>query len=124
MAPAPQPTSLIFQAAVERPLSTVFCHANGTWEGHDYRVEAIVERPGLDAFDVVMDFRDLEAALDAQLAPMAGRLLSELGMKDPSELAQRLFRNLAPHVPGPAHLTEVTLTDGAGRKVAVRAESA
>ena len=58
----------------------------------------------------------------AQLAPMAGRLLSELGMKDPSELALRLFRDLAPHVPSPAHLTEVTLTDGAGRKVAVRAE--
>lgn len=123
MAPHPQPTSLIFQAAVERPLSMVFRKSDGTWEGHDYRVEAVVERPGLDAFDVVMDFRDLEAALDARLAPMAGRLLADLGMKDPSELAARLFRDLSSHVPAPAHLTEITLTDGTGRKIGVRAQS-
>ena len=64
----PGSTSLLFQAAVERPLNVVFQAADGRWEGHDYRVEVVTERQGLDGFDVVMDFRDLEAALDELLA--------------------------------------------------------
>jgi len=77
--PAPaSPRPLSFQAAVERPVSVVFRTVGGAWEGHDYRVEVIAEREGLDAFDVVMDFRDLEAALDRFLSPLNGQLLSNL----------------------------------------------
>lgn len=111
---------LQFQAAVERPLSVVFRAAGGTWEGHDYTVEVITARRGLDGFDVVMDFRDLEAALDRILAPFQGKLLSELGFKGPLELARNLAGELAPHVPAPARLLEVALTDGRGRRLAVR----
>ena len=111
---------LTFQAAVERPLSVVFRHADGRWEGHDYRVEVLTERMGLDGFDVVMDFRDLEATLDGLLAPLQGRLLSELGLADPLALAQRLLAELAPKVPAPARLASVTLTDGRGRRISVR----
>lgn len=110
-----------FQAAVERPLSVVFRSGDGAWEGHDYRVEVIAEREGLDDFDVVADFRDLEAALDALLAPLNGHLLSELGLAGPQELAQRLLSELAPKVPAPARLAEVALTDGRGRRLALRA---
>jgi 6-pyruvoyl-tetrahydropterin synthase len=108
--------SLRFQAAVERPLSVVFRAPDGRWEGHDYRVEVITERRGLDAFDVVMDFRDLETALDTLLQPLGGRLLSELGLSGPQDLAERILAELAPRVPVGVHLASVALTDGRGRR--------
>lgn len=113
-------SDLLFQAAVERPLSVVFRTPGGTWEGHDYRVEVITERKGLDAFDVVMDFRDLEAALDAWLTPLGGRLLADAGIPGPVELARRLLEELAPRVPTPARLVEVALIDGRGRRISVK----
>lgn len=118
--PAPA-SQLRFQAAVERPLSVVFRLPDGRWEGHDYRVEALTERQGLDAFDVVVDFRDLEAALDAFLTPLQGRLLSDLGMAEPLDLAARLLAELGPKVPAPARLASITLTDGQGRRLSLRA---
>lgn len=112
---------LRFQAAVERPLSVVFRRADGAWEGHDYRVEVLAERQGLDGYDVVVDFRDLEAALDALLAPLAGRLLSEAGLDGPAALARHLLEGLAPTVPTPARLASVSLMDGQGRRFSLRA---
>lgn len=108
-----------FEAAVTRPLSVVFRRGEA-WEGHDYTVEVVTARQGLDAFDVVMDFRDLEAALDRALAPLQGRLLADVGLVDPLALATRLAADLAPFVPAPARLAEVALTDGRGRRLAVR----
>ncbi|WLT31090.1 6-carboxytetrahydropterin synthase [Geothrix sp. PMB-07] len=117
MAPAP---ALHFEAAVTRPLSVVF-QTGDRWEGHDYTVEVITTRQGLDGFDVVVDFRDLEAALDRSLAPLQGRLLSEVGLAGPLALAQRLLAELPPFVAAPARLREVALTDGRGRRLAVQA---
>lgn len=111
---------LTFEAAVERPLSVVFQARDGKWEGHDYTVEVITSRQGLDGFDVVMDFRDLENVMDRILAPFQGKLLSELGLAGPLELARKLAGELAPHVPPPARIAEVALTDGRGRRLAVR----
>ena len=116
--PASRP--LRFEAAVQRPLSVVYRSAAGAWEGHDFTVEVIVAREGLDAFDVVVDFRDLEAALDALLEPMQGRLLEDLGIKDPMDLARRLAAALDSRVAAPARLLEVGLTDGRGRRLALR----
>lgn len=110
---------LIFEAAVTRPLSGVF-RTGEAWEGHDYTVEVIAERQGLDGFDVVVDFRDLEAALDRSLAPLQGKLLSELDLDGPLALARRLLIELTPFVPAPARLKEIALTDGRGRRLAVR----
>lgn len=115
MSPA---SPLHFEAAVTRPLSVVF-RAGEAWVGHDYTVEVVAERPGLDGFDVVVDFRDLEAALDRSLAPLQGCLLSDLGLEGPLALAQRLLADLAPFVPAPARLKEVALTDGTGRRLAL-----
>ncbi|WP_243303598.1 hypothetical protein [Geothrix oryzisoli] len=113
------PTSpLIFEAAVTRPLSVVF-RAGEAWEGHDYTVEVVAARPGLDGYDVVVDFRDLEAALDRSLAPLQGKLLTDLGLDGPLALAQRLLAELTPFVPTPARLKEIALTDGRGRRLAV-----
>ena len=108
-----------FSAAVERPLSTVWRAADGRWEGHDFLVEVVTTREGLDAFDVVMDFRELEAHLDRILEPLQGRLLSELGLSGPLDLAYKFVRELAPLVPAPARLSEVALTDGRGRRLSV-----
>ena len=113
------PSAHHFEAAVTRPLSVVFRRGDA-WEGHDYTVEVVAERQGLDPFDVVVDFRDLEAALDRALAPIQGRLLADLGLADPQALATRLMADLAPFVPAPARLAEVALTDGRGRRLAVR----
>ena len=116
---APAKSKLRFQAAVERPFSGVFCTRSGGWEGHDYLVEIVAEREGLDAMDVVVDFRDLEAALDRWLAPLDGLLLPEAGIGSPSALAQRLLDELAPQVPPPARIARVTLTDGRGCRISV-----
>ena len=113
-------SAFFFEAAVERPLSVVFRRADGTWEGHDYLVEVVAGRTGLDAMDVVVDFRDLEAALDALLAPMQGRLLSDLGLDGPLALAEKLARELAPTLAAPARLVSVALIDGRGRRLALR----
>ncbi len=106
-----------FQAAVERPLSVVFRAPDGALQGHDYRVEVITERRGLDGFDVVVDFRDLEAALDAILAPMDRKVLD---LEGPAALARQLTTALAPTVPAPARIAEVALADGRGRRTAFR----
>jgi 6-pyruvoyl-tetrahydropterin synthase len=111
---------LHFEAAVTRTLSVVF-RTGGHWEGHDYTVEVVAARQGLDGFDVVVDFRELEAALDRSLAPLQGRLLADLGLDGPLALAQRLTAELAPFVAAPARLKEVALTDGTGRRLVVRA---
>ena len=113
-------SDLRFQAAVERPLSVVFRTPAGAWEGHDYRVEVVTERKGLDAMDVVMDFRELEAALDKWLAPLHGQLLSEVGLRGPVDLAQRILEELTPKVPAPARLVEVALIDGRGYRICVK----
>lgn len=117
----PGPTSSHhFEAAVERPLSVVFRTEDGTWEGHDYLVEVVTARQGLDGFDVVMDFRDLETTMDRVLAPFQGKLLSDLGLAGPKDLANKLLLDLAPHVPVPARISEIALTDGRGRRLAIR----
>jgi hypothetical protein len=114
------PVPMLFEAAVQRPLSVVYRSPGGRWEGHDYQVEVVVTRLGLDSYDVVMDFRELEAALDRLLEPLQGRLLEELGLAGPLELAGHLAAQLAPCVPAPARLAEVGLTDGRGRRLALR----
>jgi hypothetical protein len=100
-------------------LSVVF-KVGEAWEGHDYTVEIVTARQGLDDFDVVVDFRDLEDALDRSLAPIQGRLLSDLGLDSPLALSHRLLAELGPFVLAPARLKEVALTDGRGRRLSVQ----
>ncbi len=112
---------LCFQAAVERPFSAVIRRPDNTWEGHDWRVEVVAERIGLDPFDVVVDFRDLEAALDALLIPLQNRLLNDCGIACPTALAQYLFDALAPKISQPARLSSLSLKDGSGKRISLRA---
>ncbi len=112
----------VFEAAVQRPLGIVFLHPNGTWEGHDYLVEVVVEREGLDSFDVVMDFRELEAHLDVILDPFRGKLLSDLGIKNPIELAKHLVNQLERQVLAPAQIKEINLIDGHQQRITYRVD--
>ncbi len=112
-----QPSPPWFQAAVQRSLSVVFRLPDGRFEGHDYLVEVVTSRQGLDAFDVVVDFRDLELALDQALRPL-DRQVVDLG--GPAELSQQLADALEASVPPPAKLTEISLSDGRGTRVSLR----
>jgi 6-pyruvoyl-tetrahydropterin synthase len=110
----------IFQAAVEQALSLVFKDQEGRWEGHDYCVTVVAERPGLNEHDVVMDFRVLEAALNSALEPMRGHSLCELGMSEPIDVAKKIAEALAPAIAPPAKLAAVSLQDGTGRRVTLQ----
>ena len=112
----------MFEAAVQRPLSVVFSHPNGAWEGHDYMIEVVTQRKGLDGFDVVMDFRELETHLDTLLDPFRGKLLSEFEIHDPIELAQHLERGLKNHVLPPVHIKEINLIDGHHQRLTYRVD--
>ncbi|MEY3314856.1 MAG: 6-pyruvoyl tetrahydropterin synthase [Acidobacteriota bacterium] len=111
-----------FEAAVQRPLNIVFRHPNGAWEGHDYLIEVVTGRQGLDSFDVVMDFRELETHLDALLDPFRGKLLSELGINDPIELAKHIADGLEKHIPPPAQIKEINLIDGHQQRLSYRVD--
>jgi len=114
------PPPFIFQAAVERQLSLAFQNGAGHWEGHDYCVTAVAEREGLDGHGLVVDFRELEAALNSVLDAMRGHALGELGLDGPIDAAKKIADALAPTIESPARLAEVSLQDGAGRKVTLR----
>jgi 6-pyruvoyl-tetrahydropterin synthase len=116
----PDASPYIFQAAVEQTLSIVFQDREGRWEGHDYRVTVVTERLGLNEHDVVMDFRDLDAALNAALDPMRGHSLAELGMGAPIDVAKKIAETLAPAIPQPVKLASVSLQDGTGRSITLQ----
>ncbi|MCL1908718.1 MAG: 6-carboxytetrahydropterin synthase [Holophagaceae bacterium] len=115
-----QSSPYMFQAAVELPLSLVFKATEGCWEGHDYCVAVVVERCGLDENDVVMDFRVLESELKNIIGPLRGRLLSELGMEGPIDVAKKIAHEIGPSIRPPARLASVSLQDGTGRRVALK----
>lgn len=81
---------------------------------------AVAEREGLDGHGLVVDFRELEAALNSVLDAMRGHALGELGLDGPIDAAKKIADALAPTIESPARLAEVSLQDGAGRKVTLR----
>jgi 6-pyruvoyltetrahydropterin/6-carboxytetrahydropterin synthase len=60
--------------------------------GHNWRVCVRVAAPQLDAIGVVMDFHDLEKAVDAVIGPLHNRHLNETG---PFERANPSAENVA-----------------------------
>jgi hypothetical protein len=110
----------IFQAAVEKQLSLAFQNGAGQWEGHDYCVTAVAEREGLDEHGLVVDFRELEAALNTVLDAMRGCALGELGLDGPMDAAKKIANALSTTIAPPARLAEVSLQDGVGRRITLR----
>jgi len=113
-------SDLRFQAAVERSLSLASMNQEGALESRDYTVTVVAERVGLDESDVVIDFRILDATLDAVLEPMRGRTLQELGMDAPMDVTKRIAEAIAPSIAPPAALAAVSIQDGAGRRVTLK----
>jgi hypothetical protein len=121
-------SDLIFQAAVEAPLSLAFKNPDGAWEDRDYTVTVVAERTGLDAADVVVDFRALDAALDKALEPLRGRRLHGPGMESQTDaakwiaeaVASSIATSIAPSIAPPARLAAVSLQDGAGRRLTLK----
>ena len=95
-------------------------HVDGLIHSHAWTVEATVEGP--DDADIVMPADDLEDLLRMQVQPWTGHYLTTVDLgpwksfqplvwdKEPTveEIVRRLYRALAPHVPG---LVEVALTE-------------
>jgi 6-pyruvoyl-tetrahydropterin synthase len=76
-----------FEVGASRPLRALHRLPWGTEEErqpheHDYRIEVIVERDGLDERGVVCDLDVLGAGLDHVLARIAGRDLDEIKPAD------------------------------------------
>jgi len=103
----------IFQAAVEQQLSLGFLNQNGQWLKLDYLVTAVVERVGLDEFDVVMDFRVLETVLNDAIEPMRGECLQDLGLNGLNDLAKKIAKVIAPAIKPPVRLASVIIQDDA-----------
>jgi 6-pyruvoyl-tetrahydropterin synthase len=103
----------LFQAAVELPLSLILQDHKGQWAERGCLVTAVVERVGLDEFDVVMDFRVLEAALTDAIEHIRGRSLQDLGMNGLNELAEKIAKAIAPAIKPLVRLAAVIIRDDA-----------
>lgn len=122
----------VYEASVERE----FCasHAlrlpDGSLEpvhGHNWRLTVTVARPGLDAVETVMDFHELEAAVDRAIEPWQNRHLNdappfEAGGYNPSaeRVAQAVAEAVAPQLPDAVTLTRVSVTEAPGCVAAYR----
>ena len=112
-------TPLCFEAAVQRQL-VLACGLNGELTGHrEIIVEVIAASKALDLYDVVVDFRELEAMLDEQLRPLQGNLPENFGVRDLLQIASNIARNLAPRVPALSKITEINFIDNLGRCVSL-----
>jgi 6-pyruvoyltetrahydropterin/6-carboxytetrahydropterin synthase len=85
--------------------------------GHNWRVKVAVSTPELDAIGVVMDFHELERAVDRIIEPMHNRHLNELAAfaaLNPS--AENVALHIARSLSLPKHVrldsVEVWETDG------------
>jgi 6-pyruvoyltetrahydropterin/6-carboxytetrahydropterin synthase len=115
-----------YQATVQRE----FCAAHalrlpdGSLEprhGHNWRVWVTVAREELDELETVMDFHQLEAALDGVLAPWHNADLNEQtafseGNYNPSaeRVAQTIAEALMPSLPAGVALQSVRISEAPG----------
>lgn len=129
-------------ARYEITISKVFCasHAlrlpDGTLEpvhGHNWPVEVTVGSDRLDALETVMDFHDLEAAVDAVIAPWQNRDLNQCppfvqgdgdGWNPSAErVAEWIADRVSESLPGPVRLLSVRVGEAPGCFATVRLSS-
>jgi len=82
--------------------------------GHNYRVEVAVTSAALDEIGIVMDFRDLKAALKAVLSEMDHHYLNDLAVFEhcnPSaeHIARHIYTRLKVMLPPGIALAEVAV---------------
>ncbi len=82
--------------------------------GHNWRVEATVEAPELDALGMAVDFRVIKAELSAVLGRLDHGFLNEIApfdARNPSSenLARYVFEELKGRIPAPARVRRVAV---------------
>jgi 6-pyruvoyltetrahydropterin/6-carboxytetrahydropterin synthase len=88
--------------------------------GHNWEVTVRIASPRLDAMDTVMDFHQLERTLESVVGGWRNRHLNEVppfsGGVNPSaeRVAEVIATAVAPHVPAPAQVAEVRVTEAPG----------
>ncbi|MEM1165923.1 MAG: 6-carboxytetrahydropterin synthase [Planctomycetota bacterium] len=89
--------------------------------GHDWLVTLTIERDALDEDGLVCDFHALERALGAVLDPWRNRTLNDLppfagGEVNPTaeRVAEHIAGALTTHIPPPARLVSVRVTEAVG----------
>lgn len=116
----------MFEAVVERE----FCAAHalrlpgGSLEpvhGHNWHVAVAVSRNGLDHLETVMDFHQLEASVDAAIAPWRNANLNDCrpfagdGYNPSAErVAQAIAEAVTPALPEGVRLSWVSVTEAPG----------
>ena len=88
--------------------------------GHNWSVVVRVASPQLDAIDTVMDFHDLEQALEAIIGPWRNRHLNDVapflaGVNPSAErVAEVIGQNIAKSLKPPARVVEVRIGEAPG----------
>jgi len=96
--------------------------------GHSYRVEAVLEAPGLDADDLAVDFLEARAAIDAVAAELDYRNINEhpafRGRNTSAENIARFFAERLAESPAAkgARVAEVTVWEGPENRASYRPE--
>ena len=96
--------------------------ADGTCEAvhlHCWHITAAVHSPSLNTEGLVMDFLELKKLLCGVIEPFAGRRLEPLpcfaGRNASAEaVAYVIFESLSQHIPPPARLAYIEVTEAAG----------
>jgi len=104
-----------FEAAVQRKLLL-----KEYINGKSIMVEVVAVSKSLDEYDVVVDFRELELALDEQLLLLCGALSYDSDVKEVLAVALKLAENMASKVPVFAKIAEVSFVYDCGRRVSLR----
>jgi hypothetical protein len=112
--------TIYFEAAVKRQLVLARGVADEYFgEVRKMTVEVVVASEKLDQYDVVVDFRDLEMALDEQLKPMHDSLSNDVGVGDILKVASKLANKLSFIVPKSSKVKEINFIDNNGRRVSL-----
>ena len=114
----------MYELRIERVFSA--SHALRLYDGsleephaHDWRVLVYVAAEVLDAFEVVMDFHELERIVNGVLGPLDGADFNTHAAFDgvnptAERVAEHVFKAIAPQLPEPVKLTKVTVTEAPG----------
>jgi hypothetical protein len=111
---------LYFEAAVQRKLLLAGVPSGSCLDDKEIIVEVIAASERLNRYDVVVDFRELEAALDEQLILLQDNLPNNFGIRDMLLVASRLAEKIEPIMPALSKIMEISFIYNCGRRISLR----
>jgi hypothetical protein len=108
---------LYFEAAVQRKLLLKDSLVGGHTDDDEITVEVVVTSERLDVYDVVIDFRELETAIDEQLLLFHGNLPDNFDVSAMLVVAAKLVKDITPMVPVCAKIMEISFIYSCGRRI-------